>query len=716
MNTETLARLISGADHLSFRDLALEYLASRGYKEVTSTDGWSDGGTDVRVFTQPPIPDPVAFQVTVEWDWKKKLYEDAEKVKRQLGLSHLTLIASRRIPEAEFLDAADDVLLRFQVRVGRVDCQAMASKFFLENKTTRVLELLGIPTSSEPAAQLLTTPRAEAAYAFVFFGKETGRFRDAVAEAAIISVTGPRGQAQSRRSIEAAAAAALSLKAEESSLIAGAFDRLMQRQELLQEGDADAYRVNDAVADAQEAMRKLRTAEWSDLQAKVKAAVRAATGTKRASQFETQAITSVCENLGAVLLDSAHRTVVELHGEDPVNVTERNVRPKLQALHASLDALGAPEGDARNTLLFQLTGIAEASALGQFMVSGELFVSLMHGRVPSFVRALGARDRVAVVLDASVAIPMLCSLYFRPARNRFSLSAYRVYREVRGAGMAAVLPDEYLEEVAAHLVNAARDYPSLAEIDPDLVESDNAFVAHYASLRVAGELADGFTHYLAAFGLDAGLAIANFTVARDVMASRLRTLFERYGIDCRRLPFASRAARKTAEEAVGFAMHEQEIDRPRVVVEHDVRVLAFLGDASTGGGAAHVLCTWDNLHFVIRSRVQAEWLAVDPSSLADLLALTSQENAPSVHGASVLAMALSDAAARRGAEVLDRLVRIERGNLHDADLLRTAREFKANYVKRVVKGERVAPIARAWAEWKGTVGKRGPASRIPPSA
>jgi hypothetical protein len=39
MNTETLARLISGADHLSFRDLSLEYLASRGYKEVTSTDG-----------------------------------------------------------------------------------------------------------------------------------------------------------------------------------------------------------------------------------------------------------------------------------------------------------------------------------------------------------------------------------------------------------------------------------------------------------------------------------------------------------------------------------------------------------------------------------------------------------------------------------------------------------------------------------------------------
>ena len=85
MRLDSLARLIEAADFGSFRELALACLALKGYREVTLTDGWADGGTDVRVFQLPPNPTPIAFQVTVEWEWKAKLHDDARKVKSRLA-------------------------------------------------------------------------------------------------------------------------------------------------------------------------------------------------------------------------------------------------------------------------------------------------------------------------------------------------------------------------------------------------------------------------------------------------------------------------------------------------------------------------------------------------------------------------------------------------------------------------------------------------------
>jgi hypothetical protein len=73
MRLDSLIRLIEASDFLAFRELALECLAMKGYQEVTLTNGWKDGGTDLRVFQLPPNPTPMAFQITVERDWKTKL-------------------------------------------------------------------------------------------------------------------------------------------------------------------------------------------------------------------------------------------------------------------------------------------------------------------------------------------------------------------------------------------------------------------------------------------------------------------------------------------------------------------------------------------------------------------------------------------------------------------------------------------------------------------
>jgi hypothetical protein len=102
-------RLIEIADFSSFRELAAHCLALKGYTDVTVTDGWNDGGTDVRVYQLPPNPTGIAFQVTVERDWKKKMHEDVVKVKTRLHLHNMIFVTSRRIAEAEFFAESEAI-------------------------------------------------------------------------------------------------------------------------------------------------------------------------------------------------------------------------------------------------------------------------------------------------------------------------------------------------------------------------------------------------------------------------------------------------------------------------------------------------------------------------------------------------------------------------------------------------------------------------------
>jgi hypothetical protein len=165
-----LARLIESSDFMSFRELALKCLEIKGYRGIAVTDGWRDGGTDVRVFHMPPNPTPLAFQISVEKDWRSKAKADAVKVKDNLKLEHMILVSSRRIAEAEFQIIADEIWREQAVRVTRIDNQSIASTFFAEGRSGEVLSILGINITGQTSGRDQTA-RSDAAMAFVFFGK-----------------------------------------------------------------------------------------------------------------------------------------------------------------------------------------------------------------------------------------------------------------------------------------------------------------------------------------------------------------------------------------------------------------------------------------------------------------------------------------------------------------------------------------------------------------
>jgi hypothetical protein len=223
---------------------------------------------------------------------------------------------------------------------------------------------------------------------------------------------------------------------------------------------------------------------------------------------------AVMSDIGALLLEAAHNTYASLESLDTQSILADRIRARLRHLHSTLDSLGISEGGTRDRFLEELAELASNSPIGKCVLSGELFLSLSSSRMPQLIRALGAHSDIQVLLDASVAIPMLCGLLFRPVRNRFSLAAEHAYSQLRTHDLSILLPLDYLEECSTHLLRAYNDYENVVDLDPDLAGSENAYVSHYASLRQE-DMNLSFSEYLDSFGLDSALRKAEFTVARD---------------------------------------------------------------------------------------------------------------------------------------------------------------------------------------------------------
>lgn len=691
MRLDSLVRLIETADFSSFRELALVCLSLKGYHDVTLSDGWNDGGTDVRVFQMPPNATRIAFQITVERDWKAKLAEDAAKAKIKLKLTHMTFVCSRRVAEYEFQKAAESVWRKYNVRATKIDGQAIASTFFEAGQSSRVLEILGIRTSSVALPTPIADSRAEVACAFVFFGKEAGQFREGMIESAIASVGSRNAEGLDRAAFEKEVCVVLQLEENQGRMVTSIVDRMIQRNEL--SGAEGVIKLPPQQVDAFRAMVVLRESEWAGLHGKLCGVLKNRLGRK----VRDEEADAIMADVGALMMDTAEINATAARQQ---KVSLEAIRGRIRHLHATLDAMRFPDGGLRSEALADVVALVCETGLSRRLIAGQTYLLLSAAGTPQLISALGGRTSAQVMLDASVAIPMLCGLLYSPVGGHFSYAAHQAYVQIQSHGFACWLPSDYLEETATHLVNAFWEYARVVDLDSDLRRSENAFVAHYVNLK-RENFGGSFEEYLASFGLDESLRKAEFYRARDAVMPRLQRNFDRYGIRIRPLARPDDAAQRRAEEGVGHAMMKLGISRPDIVLKHDIRTVAYLYGQESRTGDAWVLCTWDALHMFGRDAA-AQWLALNPHILADLLSMASPDADADSPVASLrtIAMMLSDEAAAHGAAVWDTLARIEKAKLHDAELLAQAQSFKADYVRRMASGERPDSVEQEWARWK----------------
>jgi hypothetical protein len=699
MRLDSLERLINAADPIAFRELAIRYLVLAGFQTVESKDGRRDGGNDISVWQLGANKEPVSIQVSVQKkNWKSKLRTDAVRSKEIFGTTNFTYLSAHRIAGQEEQDVVTEVWSKHAIAVRIIDSQAIASKFYTENSTGAVLDTLGI-RSKESAYGELGKPanaKEDLAFSYAFFGTDVAGFREAGLDRSIAAIVArEQDERPTREEVVAKVCKALGLAAGRQPMVSGRIDHMLQRKELvLRESRID---LSPELAETSKTVRVLRGRQWRDLQDQIMGNLAEAglTGRKLERMTET-----VSQAAGGLMLKSALSTRAALEPGGETGPAKRQVEVALQRVERQLVNTGI-SASAANQALTDIAKTISASEVGQTLLAGHLFLSLLEMSVDDLLQALGGRQSLDVFLDASVAIPMLAGLLYEPHDTRFFRAASHAYEQANQYGVDLKLPRDYLEEAASHLLEAYIRYRPVLELGEDLRFSRNAFVAHYSSLRQSGKCEQSFFKYGEVFGLREGAQSAPFRAERDWIMDRMRSQFNRYGIqviDPKRVP---REALISAEKAISFTARELGLDRSSRLYEHDARAIAEITSRAAVGDAAVMFCTRDRLHLQLSTAAGAvEWHAVDPTMLSDLLALASPDPGEQVGAALEIALGLGDAEARRGAEIWDELVKIEKENLYDAEALQRAREFKEGYLASLQAEEVDKPVDVAWEEWQ----------------
>lgn len=695
MHLEPLTRAIESADFLGFREIAQKYLVLRGYQEVEVKDGWKDGGTDFAVWTHNGNATPLAIAVTVQKaDWQAKVKKDCRRAKDELGLTNVLYVSSHRRAAGEFTAVSEDLWETDGISVRSADSQALASLFFEKKEARIVLDALGI-SSDDRRPESVQRPdlKEDAAYAFALFGEASEKFRHSVVEQTVLSYLISTKGGMERGQTEHDVAEALQLHGDQTTLISSAIDRMLQKQRLL--FNKALLSVHEEIAEGFEVMRTLRERQWKELQRGVDNCLSDANllgdGLERASN-------AVMARSGALFMDAATSASAAIGiAKNPAPI-RRQLRRRLKEITNALMSAGMAE-DKIDECVHELTRIVSNSEIGRVLMVGELFVSLASMQTNHFERAFGVRGGSEIYLDASVAIPMIAALLYEPAEQRFSESALRIFELARSRSIPLLLPRVYLAEAASHLLEALDLYKPLLGTDDDLRYSTNAFVAHFSDLTARKRLDSTFLRY--AENLGYAERRTSLQRQREDVSGRLALIVRKYDINVVDFPTPGPDTLTEAQEAMAFTARELGLARQGRLLEHDAGVVAHFMESELNTDTVRIFCTWDRLHLQLQTPdSNAHWQPLNPPMLGDLLILTRPDDGSQLMTTVDVAMELDEEDSQRGAAVLDTLVRIESGNLHDAELLRMVRDFKQAWVQALRDNAQPEDMADAWSAWK----------------
>jgi hypothetical protein len=685
MQIEDWAELIKNVlSPSAFKTVGVAALRALYQRPVTLADGPGDGGVDawIELSSFPSVRAPVQFHSGRSVPWDRKLAEDIDKPMVKNAPARRLFFVCAQTPTSDKVQRiVADLEQSRGIVVTVVDARGIASQVH----DPAVAEALGSVTPVVPGRP---RPRADSVHqgtqlAFLFFHAVSGDFRSEVVRSAL---TACLAQSTSPLPIEDLLGQAL-------ALVGGAPDlrRLFRREleALAAEGkvlaDGVLVRATDDVVRVTNGLLGARESAEQKLREDCAAALE---GRVHSGELRKEAVDAVFDDLGLLL----RRGLVErLPGGHAEALTAR-----LNAVERRLSDTLKPSGGTAHEALQALVEVASASVYGHALASAELFIHLTGRDSVEVARALTGRERIEVLLDTSVAMPVLCAKLDRVAQGWVTSEvASELHEALRKRGIKMSVPHLYIEEMAAHLINAARGYGTIIGEDPDLARSENFFVAHYhsvcASLNEPATPA-GFEELLRDLGLPANWETQDFPVVRRAVERALKAHFERYGVEVGWVKFI---------EALPL---QNEPPRADIVLQHDRCVVRWLSDRARESGEGLVLCSQDR--WLLQSVAEPDWLAIDPVALLDVMLLVRPVgDARPLTYLRDLAARLDETAVVRAASVWDVLAELEGARLADRHLLRRAKQFKETWLSRARTAER--PHAAEWQRFKAGLSPEG---------
>jgi hypothetical protein len=660
----TTGEWIDVIEHLSpteFRDIASIFLRHHYQRSVELVDGTGDGGVDAWIVLDPirRVRLAAQFHAGQGVAWETKLARDLQKVLRaHPGTNALVYVCGQKPAGENVTEVTTTIYAEHNVTVTLFDARSIASKTLEPDIRHDFLRTLSTRTGLRPAAN----PVQATILAHAFFDDGIASFRSTIVRSAIlvqlIDEDLPRSELYRRMETVVGHAA--------ERFVRRGIDALIKEHKLI-EGPDTLLQCDPQVRADTRSILALQERRREKL---VEDCARALESSTHGPDRRHDLANTLVDCLGTLWLEEARR-----RGSGP-NSTQRGIdteiRKQLAAIETQIHAYTKPGADSR-AAFDQIMRVAAASPYARSLAAGELYRSWTALDRTDLAFALGRRAAIAVLLDTSVAMPLLCARFHRVAAGYYpSETAAALFDVARSRELRLIVPDVYIEEIAAHWMKSW-SYAELTGSDPVLARSENFFVAQFHSVHPDStrerfeEFLEGFSHRLVA-AMD-----PNAFLRERARAERtFRLLLEECGVEVRDCPKSIKDARNV----------EGPIGRDQRVTEHDRRVIAWMQDPKDFDKSTElVLCTWD-LWFREGNSTR-EWLAIDPSTLTDLIELLrpTDDRRPLVN-VPTIAAAIRDEAAQQAAEIYDCIVQFHRKMPFPIDYRKAAIAFKTEWLSR----------------------------------
>jgi hypothetical protein len=560
-----LHRGIKDLEEKKFYDIALLFLSSKGYQELAIIDGTGDGGRDVTCSWEN-----LRIQLSVQKNWEAKINKEAAATKLA-DRKHFIYVTNRRIRDnerEEFFQSR--YKLHGDVDVTVFDLDSIATTLSLPGRIEAAYEKLGFVINSKLSA----TPKEVALSNTLLFSKEAKDLRDNVLESNLKSHLFASTSASEVELLDAVT------KSYGTRNVAGPANRALQRLRASREVEAreGLLYLNDRAA------AEIKAAKQDFLQAK------------------SLDLKGICEkyNLAEPDADSLISTALEIlarrgdfHGDKVHEVglaqiiAENGIGHRKFALYQDLSRL----------------------ACARVALYGEAVDHVFSTDTFDIFRVLGQSTEVAVLLDSSVAMPLLFGLSFANANSRYGIGASALHELCKSHNISIKVPQPYLNEMANH-GKKALEYLAIYDLigeEPKNVlrSSGNAYISHYSHIRDIPEFSNKLSlkQFLQYFGVtqEAGSwSIEN----------RIQSLLESFSIEVVSTPVSAEDIR----EKIGLVKKNEH----PIIIEHDAAVCTYLKQNTDAG---FIFATWDYaLTAVVEnmSRIYAD----TPSRVVDFLSMS----------------------------------------------------------------------------------------------
>lgn len=560
-----LKTAIQHLEEKRFYDVALMYLHQRGYQDLSIVDGAGDGGRDVTCSR-----DDLRIQLSVRKDWEVKINDEASRAQRD-GRRHLVFITNRPIGpdvEQEFLDT--NYKHKGAVDLTIVDLRKISTALARPGVIRQAYEMLGMAIPSEFHAD----PKDVAISTLLLFSQQAQELRDEVIgaylRAQLLRHSGVVEDELIRKVVEALPGENVDRSCRST------ISRLLMAGRLQRSGG------KIALSDAEAAVMEASETEYL--------------AARRIDVAALVGVTGLSSEASGELLDIALELLVRnrsLDGEGP--------------LEASLSNFLSRHGlSRRRHKIFEVLSMTASARLKQY---GATVDQIFSANTFDIYRALGRRTDLSLILDSSVAMPLIFGLTFGGAKSRYGVAATALCRACNAHGIKMAVPRAYLNEMAAHGMKALEwmdIYNALPEeARTPLRASDNAYISHYThvaeTVRHQGDSLSlgGFLQF---FGIESGKSL-------NSIENRIESILDLHQIKI--------IANRAYDAEIRLRIQEKKRQQPPTLVDHDATVATILKNENDKG---FIFATWDKVMIDLVEEL-ARIYADTPARVIDFLSM-----------------------------------------------------------------------------------------------